>query len=204
MASRSLNRVILIGNLTRDPELKYTPTGTAVCSFGVATNRSWTTADGQVKEDVQYHKIVAWQKLAELCGKLLAKGRKVYLEGRLTYRSFVGRDGQERSVTEIVLDDFIVFNDGRRLTEEGEDKTASDQKTSTADITKEEEELLAEATDQSDKNLSQSATDTNKEKSPKKSSKTKSETKDEVSAELPQQPEETSEEEIVNPDDIPF
>ncbi len=115
MASRSLNRVILIGNLTRDPELKYTPTGVAVCSFGVATNRSWTTSDGQTKDETQYHRIVAWQKLAELCGKLLTKGRKVYLEGRLTYRTFTGRDGQQKTVAEIVLDDFIVFNDGKRL-----------------------------------------------------------------------------------------
>jgi len=119
MASRSLNRVIIIGNLTRDPELKYTPNGTAVCTFGVATNRTWTTADGQQKEDVQYHRIVAWQKLAELCGKLLTKGRKVFLEGRLTYRSFVGRDGQERTIAEIVLDDFIVFSDGKRVAEAG-------------------------------------------------------------------------------------
>jgi len=119
MASRSLNRVLLIGNLTRDPELKYTPNGTAVCTFGVATNRSWTTADGQTKEDVQYHRIVAWQKLAELCSKLLNKGKKVYLEGRLTYRSFTGKDNQEKSITEIVLDDFIVFGNGRKsLTEE--------------------------------------------------------------------------------------
>ncbi len=116
MASRSLNRVILIGNLTRDPELKYTPAGTAVCTFGVATNRSWTTNDGQTKEETQYHRIVAWQKLAELCGKFLSKGKKVFLEGRITYRSFTGRDGQQRSITEIVLDDFIVFGDGRKAT----------------------------------------------------------------------------------------
>lgn len=117
MASRSLNRVVLIGNLTRDPELKYTPAGTAVCTFGVATNRSWTTTDGQTKEETQYHRIVAWQKLAELCGKLLNKGRKVFVEGRITYRTFTGRDGQQRSITEIVLDDFIVFGDGRRASE---------------------------------------------------------------------------------------
>jgi single-strand DNA-binding protein len=115
MANRSLNRVLLIGNLTRDPELKYTPAGTAVCTFGVATNRSWTTADGQTKDDVQYHRIIAWQKLAELCGKLLSKGRRVFAEGRITYRTFTGRDGQERSITEIVLDDFIVFGDGRKM-----------------------------------------------------------------------------------------
>jgi len=116
MASRSINRVILLGNLTRDPELKYTPAGTAVCTFGVATNRTWTTGDGQTKEDVQYHRIVAWQKLAELCGKLLAKGRKIYLEGRLVYRTFTGKDAVQRTVSEIVLDDFIVFSDGRRMT----------------------------------------------------------------------------------------
>lgn len=122
MASRSLNRVVLIGNLTRDPELKYTPAGTAVCTFGIATNRSWRTNDGQQKEEVQYHRIVAWQKLAELCGKLLTKGRKVFLEGRLTYRTFTGRDGQQRTIAEIVLDDFIVFGDGRKLSETGEEK----------------------------------------------------------------------------------
>ena len=109
MSSRSLNRIVLIGNLTRDPELKYTPTGTAVCTFGIATNRSWTTNDGQTKEDVQYHRVVAWQKLAELCGKLLNKGRKVFAEGRMTYRTFIGKDGIQRTIAEIVLDDFIVF-----------------------------------------------------------------------------------------------
>ena len=114
MASRSINKVVLLGNLTRDPELKYTPAGTAVCTFGVATNRSWTTADGQTKEEAQYHRIVAWQKLAELCGKLLSKGRKVYLEGRITYREYTDKNGQERHITEIVLDDFIVFSDGKR------------------------------------------------------------------------------------------
>lgn len=109
-----MNKVVLIGNLTRDPELKYTPNGTAVCTFGVATNRSWTTQDGQIKEDTQFHRIVAWQKLAELCGKLLTKGRKIYMEGRLTYRSFTGKDGQQRTIAEIVLDDFIVFDGGKR------------------------------------------------------------------------------------------
>ena len=117
MASRSLNRIVLIGNLTRDPELKYTPTGTAVCTFSVATNRSWTSSDGQTKEEVQYHRIVAWQKLAELFGKLLNKGRKVFTEGRMTYRTFTGKDGIQRTIAEIVLDDFIVFGEGRKMTE---------------------------------------------------------------------------------------
>lgn len=131
MASRSLNRVILIGNLTRDPELKYTPAGTAVCTFGLATNRSWTTADGQIKEDVQYHRLVAWQKLAELCGKLLTKGRKVYVEGRLTYRTFTGKDGLEKTIAEIVLDDFIVFGDGKRPSEGVESKAETHEELTT-------------------------------------------------------------------------
>src|SRR3989338_88095 len=114
MSSRSLNRVSLIGNLTRDPELKYTPNGTAVCTFGLATNRSWTTKTGETKEDVQFHRIIAWQKLAELCANLLSKGRKVYLDGRITYRSFEGKDGIQRQITEIVMDDFVLFDDRRK------------------------------------------------------------------------------------------
>lgn len=114
MASKSVNKVILIGNLTRDPELKYTPSGTAVCTFGVATNRSWTTAEGETKEDVQFHRIVAWQKLAELVSKLLTKGRKVYLEGRIVYKSFVGKDGLNKQLTEIIMDDFVLFDDRRK------------------------------------------------------------------------------------------
>lgn len=126
MSSRSINKVTLLGNLTRDPELKYTPNNTAVCTFGVATNRSWTTADGQTKEEAQYHRIVAWQKLAELCSKLLTKGRKVYLEGRITYRDYLDKNGQQRHITEIVLDDFIVFSDGRRDSQTDQDDQGSD------------------------------------------------------------------------------
>ena len=114
MSSRSINKVMLLGNLTRDPVVKYTTGGTAVATFAIATNRAWTTSDGHTKEDVQYHNIVAWSKLAELVGKLLTKGRKVYVEGRLTTRRFTGKDGAERSITEIVMDDFIVFSDDKR------------------------------------------------------------------------------------------
>lgn len=108
--ARSLNKVELIGNLTRDPELRYTPQGTAVCTFGLATNRQWTTDSGEKKEDAEFHRIVAWNKLAELCAQLLGKGRKVYVEGRLQTRRWTGQDGQERTTTEIVINDMIILD----------------------------------------------------------------------------------------------
>lgn len=119
MASRSLNKVILIGNLTRDPELRYTPNGTAVCTFGLATNRAWTTQTGETKEETEFHRIVAWNKLGELCSQLLAKGRKVYVEGRLATRSWTAADGAQRTSTEIVIEDMIIL-DSKRVVREGE------------------------------------------------------------------------------------
>ncbi|MBI2443431.1 MAG: single-stranded DNA-binding protein [Candidatus Levybacteria bacterium] len=111
--ARSLNRVELIGNLTRDPELRYTPSGTAVCTFGLATNRSWTTETGEKKEDTEFHRIVAWSKLAELCSQFLVKGRKVYVQGRIATRNWTGQDGQQRTTVEIVIDDMILLDSPR-------------------------------------------------------------------------------------------
>ncbi len=111
--ARSLNRVQLIGNLTRDPELRYTPSGNAVVSFSLATNRSWTTETGEKKEEADFHRIVAWNKLAELCSQFLTKGRKVYVEGRLSTRSWQGQDGAQRSTTEVVIDDMILLDNKR-------------------------------------------------------------------------------------------
>lgn len=108
--ARSLNKATLIGNLTRDPELRYTPQGTAVCTFGLATNRQWNTDSGEKKEDVEFHRIVAWNKLAEICAQLLAKGRKVFVEGRLQTRRWTGQDGQERMTTEIVISEMIILD----------------------------------------------------------------------------------------------
>jgi len=108
--TRSLNKVSLIGNLTRDPELRYTPAGTAVCTFGLATNRQWTTDTGEKKEDAEFHRIVAWNKLAELCAQLLHKGRKVYVEGRLQTRRWTAQDGTDRVTTEIVINDMIILD----------------------------------------------------------------------------------------------
>lgn len=116
--ARSLNKVELIGNLTRDPELRYTPQGTAVCTFGLATNRYWTTESGEKKEEVEFHRIVAWNKLGELCGQLLGKGRKTYVEGRLQTRKWTGQDGAEHTTTEIVISDMIIL-DSRGATQDG-------------------------------------------------------------------------------------
>lgn len=110
---KSLNRVQLIGNLTRDPELRYTPNGTAVCSFGLATNRSWTTDAGEKREETEFHRVVSWNKLAELCSQFLVKGRKVYVEGRLQTRNWTGQDGTQRTTTEIVIDDMILLDSKR-------------------------------------------------------------------------------------------
>ncbi|MDA1079735.1 MAG: single-stranded DNA-binding protein [bacterium] len=110
MATRSLNKVQLIGNLTRDPNLRYTPNSTAVCSFSVATNRTWTPTDGGEKQErVDYHNLVAWSKLADICGQLLHKGDKVYVEGRLQTRDWKGEDGVERKTTEIVLENMLLL-----------------------------------------------------------------------------------------------
>lgn len=114
MSSRSLNKVMLIGNLTRDPEMRYTPNGAGVCSFGLATNRSWASGEGgERKEETEFHRIVAWNKLAELCAQLLTKGRKVYIEGRLQTRTWEGPEGEKRNATEIVAEDMVLL-DSRR------------------------------------------------------------------------------------------
>lgn len=110
MPSRCLNRVTLIGNLTRDPELRYTPAGMAVVSFGLATNRVWVTKQGERKEDAQFHRIVAWNKLAELCNQLLAKGRRIYCDGRIQYREYTDQENNRKQIAEIVIDDMIILD----------------------------------------------------------------------------------------------
>src|SRR5258705_2602135 len=108
--AKSLNRVTLIGNLTRDVEKRLTPSCTFVASFGLATNRSWTTDGGEKHNETEFHSIVAWNKLADLCEQLLRKGTKVYVEGRLATREWSGQDGQKRQRTEVVIDDLIILD----------------------------------------------------------------------------------------------
>lgn len=108
--SKSINQVILMGNLTRDPELRTTPSGQNVCSFSLAVNRSWQGQDGQTQEAVDYFDVTAWAKLGELVNQYLAKGRKCLVMGRLSQRSWE-QDGQKRSKVEVVASD-VTFLDG--------------------------------------------------------------------------------------------
>ena len=133
MSVRSLNKVLLIGNLTRDPNLRYTPSGTAVCSFGMATNRTWTPNEGGEKQErVEYHNIVAWAKLADICGQLLHKGDKVYCEGRMQTHDWKGEDGQDRRTTEVVIDNMILLRSrqggGSEGYEEGGEEESGEEK----------------------------------------------------------------------------
>ncbi len=105
-----LNRAQLIGNVTRDPELRTTTTGQNVCSFGIATNQQWTDQGGQKQQRTEFHNVVAWGKLAEICSQYLGKGRKVFLEGRLQTREWEAQDGQKRRTTEIVADNMIMLD----------------------------------------------------------------------------------------------
>ena len=110
MADRSVNKAILIGNLGRDPELRHTASGKPVATFTVATNRSWKSADGTPQEETEWHNIVAWDKLADICQQYLQKGRKVYIEGRIQTRSWDDKSGQKRYMTEIVANQMIILD----------------------------------------------------------------------------------------------
>ena len=108
----SLNRVILIGNLGADPELKYTNGGTAVCELRLATTESWKAKNGQKQEKTEWHRVVIWGKTAEIAGKYLEKGRQVFVEGRIQTRSWEDKEGQKRYVTEVVASDVQFLGGG--------------------------------------------------------------------------------------------
>ncbi|MCB1214397.1 MAG: single-stranded DNA-binding protein [Deltaproteobacteria bacterium] len=108
----SVNKVILIGNLGQDPELRFTQGGTPVANFSIATNESWTSREGNREERTEWHHIVVWGKTAELCKEFLSKGRTVYIEGRLQTRDWTDKDGHNRRSTEIVAQQ-VIFLGGR-------------------------------------------------------------------------------------------
>lgn len=126
----SLNRAQVIGNLTRDPEVRTTPSGQNVASFSVATNRRWTTQSGETQDATEFHEVVAWGKLAEVAQQILQKGKKVYVEGRLQTRQWDAPDGAKRQRTEIIAENLIALSP--REGGSGGDFTPSTPKTVTA------------------------------------------------------------------------
>ena len=114
MAGSGVNKVILVGNLGKDPEVRYTPGGQAVANFTIATNENWTDKQGQKQERTEWHRIVVWGKVAELCGEYLSKGRQVYIEGRLQTREWTNKEGAKQYTTEVVANPVggVVFLSG--------------------------------------------------------------------------------------------
>ncbi|MGD8370755.1 MAG: single-stranded DNA-binding protein [Syntrophobacterales bacterium] len=109
----SLNRVLLIGNLGADPELSYTPSGTAKATIRLATHEVWTNKSGEKGERTEWHRVIAWGRLAEICGEYLSKGRQIFIEGRLQTRSWEDRDGNKRWTTEVVASNMQMLGSPR-------------------------------------------------------------------------------------------
>ncbi|MHB8621205.1 MAG: single-stranded DNA-binding protein [Chloroflexota bacterium] len=109
--ARGLNKCIIIGNVGRDPEMRYTPSGTAVTSFSVAVSRSWSPREGgEQREETDWFTVTAWNKLAEICNQYLTKGQKVYIEGRVTLHSWDGNDGQKHARLELIANDMVMLS----------------------------------------------------------------------------------------------
>lgn len=113
--SRGLNKVMIIGHLGRDPEMRYTPSGRPVTTFSVATTRSWTSADGERHEETEWFNVVAWGSLAEICNQYLHKGQQVYIEGRLQTRRWEDSEGNKHFTTELVAKEMIMLGDRREV-----------------------------------------------------------------------------------------
>ncbi len=202
MSARSLNKVMLIGNLTRDPELRYTPEGTAVCSFGVATNRSWMPSDAtERREETEFHRIVTWNKLAELCSQLLSKGRKVYIEGRLQTRSWESPDGEKRQATEIVAEDMVIL-DSRRQTEGAAATSSTETQEKKEEPKKEEKGEEKKETKESDKSDDSKGKEEEKGKGKKEKTEEKEEKPDKDDEKKDKK--EKDEDDEIDIDDIPF
>ncbi len=129
-----LNKVMIIGNVGRDPEMRYTPAGSAVTSFSVAVSRRWTTPDNEVRDETEWFNVVAWNKLAETCNQLITKGRKVYIEGRLQTRSWEGQDGQKRYRTEVIASTMLLLDSRPRTGAPGEESSFAPDEVEPDDI----------------------------------------------------------------------
>lgn len=127
--SRGLNKVMIIGHLGRDPELRYTPSGRPVTSFSMATTRGWTDSNGERQEETEWFNVVAWGNLAEICKQHLHKGQQIYVEGRLQTRGWEDREGRKRYRTELVAQEMIMLGDGasERCVAEEEEEGPSEE-----------------------------------------------------------------------------
>ena len=111
--SRGLNKVMIIGHLGKDPEMRYTPSGRAVTTFNVAVSRSWNSSDGERRSETEWFKVVSWGNLAEICNKYLTKGQQVYIEGRLQTRRWEDKEGNQRKSVEVVANEMTMLGDRR-------------------------------------------------------------------------------------------
>jgi len=123
--SRGLNKVMLIGHLGRDPEMRYTPSGRPVTSFSVVTTRTWTSAEGDRHEESEWFNVVSWGNLAEICNQYLTKGQQVYVEGRLQTRGWEDEDGKKHYRTELVANEMIVLGERRSQTSSGHEPSSN-------------------------------------------------------------------------------
>jgi single-strand DNA-binding protein len=124
--SRGLNKVMIIGNLGKNPEMRYTPSGNPVTTFTVATSRSWNTSDGERRTETEWFNIVAWGSLAEICNQYLTKGQQVYIDGRLQSRSWNDKDGNHHTSVEVVANEMIMLGN-RQSTDDQTDEVQLDE-----------------------------------------------------------------------------
>ena len=124
--SRGLNKVMIIGYLGKDPEMRYTPSGKPVTTFNVAASRSWNTSNGERRTETEWFTVVAWSSLAEICNQYLKKGNRVYIEGRLQTRHWEDKDGNHHSSVEIVANEMIMLDQSKQINDETEDSEAGE------------------------------------------------------------------------------
>jgi len=125
--SRGLNKVMLIGRLGRDPEMRYTPSGRPVTTFSLATSRTWNTSEGERRTETEWFNVVAWGSLAEICKQFLIKGQQVYVEGRLQTRHWEDTEGNKHSVTEIVANEMIMLGERREMNNTGTEYSVEEE-----------------------------------------------------------------------------
>ena len=125
--SRGLNKVMIIGNLGRDPEMRYTPSGRPVTTFSVATSRAWNTSEGEKHVETEWFNVVAWSNLAEICKQYLTKGQQVYIEGRLQTRHWDDQEGNKHTSVEIVANEMIILGERREASETGSDSESVEE-----------------------------------------------------------------------------